>query len=90
MKKTFEQYHADNPHVWQAFVHFSVQAKAKGFLHYGAKSIFEAIRFNTSERGKEPFKVNNIYTPDYARKMEKEYPSFEGFFEKRQLKKAVR
>lgn len=90
MTKTFEQYDADNPHIWQAFVHYSVQAKAKGFLHYGAKGIFEIIRFNTAERGKEPFKVNNTYTPDYARKMELKFPEFKDFFEKRQLKKVNR
>lgn len=90
MKKTFDQYDTDNPQIWQAFVHFSVQAKAKGFIRYGAKSIMEIIRFHTAERGKEPFKVNNNYTADYARKMEKEYPHFEGFFEKRTLKKLNR
>lgn len=86
MKKTFDQYDGSNPHIWQSFVHFCVQTRAKGFLKYSAKGIFELIRWHTSERGKEPFKVNNIYTPDYARKMEKTYPEFKDFSKKEHSK----
>jgi hypothetical protein len=90
MKKTFEQYDSENPHIWQSFIHFCVQTRAKGFIRYSAKGIAELIRWHTSERGKEPFKIDNNFTADYARKMENTYPEFKDFFEKRTLKKLIR
>ncbi len=85
----FEQYDKENPHIWALFIHYSSEAKKKGFKRYGAKSVFEVIRWHTPPNKGIPFKINNNFTADYARKMEKEFPDFEGFFEKRTLK-AVR
>lgn len=82
----FNQYDKENPTIWPLFVHYSSMAKQKGFTSYGAKAIFEAIRFDTPPNNGKPFKVNNNFTADYARKMESEFPEFKNFFEKRQLK----
>ena len=83
----FEQYHKDNPQIWQAFVHYAVQTKAKGFKNYSANGIFEIIRWQTGIKdGNDGFKVNNTYRADYARKMMAEMPEFEGFFRTRELK----
>lgn len=90
MKKTFEQYHRENPHIWQGFIHFCIQTRAKGFLRYSAKGIFELLRWHTGVNGTGHFKVNNIYTPDYARKFIESYPHHKDFFEKRELKKLNR
>jgi hypothetical protein len=87
MRATFEQYDKDNPEIWGLFVHYCSEAKRRGFKLYGSKAIFEVIRFNTPPNNGVPFKVNNNFTPDYARKMEREFPEFDGFFEKRVLKK---
>ena len=83
----FEKYDTENPQIWEAFKKYAFQAKAKGFKNYGAKGIFEIIRWHTgvtAETG--DYKIGNNYTPDYARKMMKEFPEFEGFFRTRELK----
>ena len=80
MNKTFEQYDKENPEIWIYFRKYAFEAKRKGFKNYGAKGIFELIRWHTGVSGNDKFKINNIYTPDYARKMMKEFPQFEGFF----------
>ena len=83
----FEKYDAENPQIWQAFVYYTVRTRAKGFQHYGAFGIINLIRWHTGIGGNDKFKVNNTYAPDYARKMEKEYPHYKGFFRTRQLTK---
>jgi hypothetical protein len=82
----FEKYDKENPHIWAKFVDIAFQAKNKGFKRYGAKGIFELIRWHTKVSGNDAFKVNNNYAPDYARKMAIKYPEFEGFFRVRELK----
>lgn len=90
MTKTFEQYDLENPEIWNAFVYYTFQTIYKGFTKYSAKGIFEILRWHTGVNGTGHFKVNNIYTPDYARKFIKKYPHHKDFFEKRQLKKLNR
>lgn len=84
--KTFEQYHKENPHIYKAFKKYSLMAKQKGFKNYSAKSLFEIIRWHTPIKSGEVFKIDNNYTPDYARKMMQEHKSFKGFFRVRTLK----
>jgi hypothetical protein len=84
----FQQYDKDNPEIWGLFVHYASLAKQKGFTKYSAYALFNVIRWETKVNGDDSFKINNNYQPDYARKMEKEFPEFEGFFEKRTLKTA--
>ena len=82
----FTQYHKDNPHIWDAFKKVSIEAKSKGFDRFSANGIFEIIRWNTTLETRDKYKVNNNYRPDYARKMMKDYPEFNGFFRVRTLK----
>lgn len=82
----FVQYHLDNPHIYQEFKKFTFKAMAKGFKHYGAKAIFEIIRFETGVKGNDQFKVNNNYTPYFARLFEKDHPEHKDFFYKRKSK----
>lgn len=82
----FEQYHNENPHIWEAFVRFANEAKQRGFKKYSANGIFELIRWEMKgEKRFDGFKINNNYRADYARKMMAEFPEFKGFFEIRQL-----
>jgi len=85
--KTFEQYHAENPDIWKQFVRYAHMAKyEKGFDNLSARDIFRAIRWHTKTSGNDGFKVNNNYSPDYARKLMKEQPDFDGFFYTRERK----
>jgi len=83
----FIKYHEDNPHIWKAFVKYSLIAKYKrGFKKYSANAIFEIIRWHTDIDSSDKYKVSNNFRPDYARKMMEEFPEFEGFFRVRGLK----
>ena len=83
MNEKFEIYHKENPSIYKEFEKMTLFAISKGFRHYGAKAIFEYIRFQTGLFGNNGFKVDNTFTPDYARLFEKNHPNYEGFFEKR-------
>jgi len=78
----FEIYDQDHPQVWEAFERFTFKAIKKGFKNYGARSIFELIRWHTGVNADFPegFKVNNTFTPDYARKFMKVHPEYDGYF----------
>lgn len=82
----FKKYDEDNPQVWNAFVKYAREAKAKGFKHYSANGIFEIMRWHTGVSGNGEFKISNNFRPDYARKMMSLYPEFEGFFRIKELK----
>tara|TARA_R110000751_G_scaffold94113_3_gene183651 strand:- start:1434 stop:1754 length:321 start_codon:yes stop_codon:yes gene_type:complete len=82
----FKKYDSENPQVWQGFRRLALQAKQKGFKHYSANGIFEVMRWQTGISGNDEFKISNNYRPDYARKMMRLYPQFEGFFRVKELK----
>ena len=83
---TFNNYHKENPQIWEAFKKYSFEAKKKGFKHYSANGIFEIIRWHTDVQSRDKYKLNNNYRPDYARKMMDEFPEFKDFFRIRELK----
>ncbi|MFZ1751435.1 MAG: hypothetical protein WAU01_14645 [Saprospiraceae bacterium] len=82
----FVAYHHRNPQIWEAFEQKTLETIRKGHRHYGSKGIFEVIRWSTPVRGGGPFKVNNIYTPYYARLFEAVHQEYAGFFYKRASK----
>ena len=87
IQEKFEEFDRANPKVWGLFVQFAFRAINRGFNHYGAKTIFEAIRYYTDVHTTDPeFKLNNNYTAYYARKFMAEYPDYDGFFETRKVK----
>lgn len=76
----FLRYHFDNPHIYDAFRSYALRAIARGYRHWGAKGVFEVIRWESAVRGDDEFKINNNYTPLYARLFMNEHPEHEGFF----------
>lgn len=86
MTINFEQYHQAHPRTWELFLYYSIKTKAKGFRNYSAKAIFELCRWHEGmPTGDDGFKLNNIYTADYARKLMNEKPEFKDFFRTRRL-----
>jgi hypothetical protein len=81
-----EKYDADHPDIWVKFRKMSLRIIQRGFEHYSAKTIFEAMRFHTSVRTGETPKLNNNYTAYYARKFMQELPEHAGFFETRKAR----
>jgi len=85
LKQEVIRFHAKHPIVWDLFVQFTFERIAKGFEHYSSKGIFERIRWETAAPNHDPadFKLNNNYTPFYARAFMKKYPKYVGFFRTR-------
>jgi hypothetical protein len=79
----FAEYHNSNPEVYVKFKEFAVKTMLKGHKNYSAKGIFEIIRWHTGVKGGDQYKVNNNYTPHYARMLMDEIPLFRGFFKTR-------
>jgi len=91
MKSLFEtdseRFDRENPQVWKMFQESALGLIKIGVKHYGAKAIFETIRFHLLLHTTDTdFKLNNNHTPYYARKFHKTYPEHAGFFETRKAK----
>lgn len=83
-KDKFEQFHSDNPHVWELFKKYTMDAVNAGYKSYGVASIFERIRWHSDiETTGDTFKINNNHKAFYARMFMDEYPKHSGFFRTR-------
>ena len=58
----------NNAHIHRAFERMALEMAMSGREHYSARTIIEAIRWNTdlSDTDKQ-FKINNVYVPGLAR-----------------------
>ncbi len=85
LRAEFEKFHAENPHVYRLFERFALRAINAGRPRLGAKAIFERLRWYTTveTRSSDDLKLNNNYTPFYARMFEEQHPDYAGFFSKR-------
>lgn len=81
----FEEFHRENPHVYEYFRQYSLQALDRGYDRFSAKAVFERLRwhFQMETKGEE-FKLNNNYTAYYARLLMKQDERFKNFFELRE------
>lgn len=86
--KNFCEYDEANPHIWKEFLRITlITIKVKKFKNYSARDIFPIIRWHRGGNIKsDGFKVNNNYSPFYARKFHELYPQYEGFFRTRKSK----
>lgn len=83
----FCAYHDANKHIYTKFEEIALETIKKGFKNFGAKGVFEIIRWQTgvSANG-DVFKLCNNYTPFYARLFEQKHPEHAGFFRKKKSK----
>lgn len=84
----FELFHTSNPHIFEAFYAAALDLKRQGRKRYGAKAIYEHMRFHQglSTSGGD-FKLDNNFTSRYARLLLTTYPGeFDDFLELRKLK----
>jgi hypothetical protein len=77
----FKKYHAENPHIYEAFKEKALEA-AKRKVKFSARAICAVIRWETPIEGTGNYKINDHASPYYARMFEKEYPQYKGFFDK--------
>ena len=84
----FEQFIRENPEVYRQFRLLAVKLKAKGINRYGAKSLWEVLRWQLAVKTNSPLsgpRLNNNFTSRLARKLMEE-EDFADFFEIRTLK----
>ena len=84
----FDRYHRANPRVFELFLRFTLDLKARGRQHYSAQAVFERIRWHmdVETRDREGFKLNNSMTSRYTRLLETLFPEHKGFYRKRELR----
>lgn len=84
MRRQCIRFHREHPKVWELFVQFTFELIDRGFKHYSAQhGVFARIRWETDQAdvdGRSMFKLNNNYSPFYARRFMKMYPQHNGFF----------
>jgi hypothetical protein len=82
--RRFEAYDRANPAVYALFRRFACEMRAAGRARYGSKGVLERIRWHVHlEASGGDFKINNDYSPYFARKLMAEDETFRGFFEVR-------
>tara|TARA_B100001057_G_scaffold35947_1_gene32528 strand:+ start:9848 stop:10180 length:333 start_codon:yes stop_codon:yes gene_type:complete len=84
----FEQFHADNPEIYDLVKKYTFDVIRSGKKHIGINSIFERIRWYTDveTRSDCDFKINQNFTPYYARLFMSDHPQHDGFFSTRRLR----
>mgnify|MGYP003147918018 CR=1 FL=1 len=80
-----QRYDLAHPDIWTHFCQIVGDLIANGTTHYGARAIFEVIRYQRHivAGPDDVFKLNNNYTSYYSRKFRAEFPQYKDFFETR-------
>tara|TARA_B100000029_G_scaffold353033_1_gene345618 strand:- start:783 stop:1124 length:342 start_codon:yes stop_codon:yes gene_type:complete len=89
INQRFARYDATHPEVWTLFVEFAEAALAAGREQYSARAIIHRIRWecDINRRDSEPFKISNLWSSRYARKLIATDPErWDGFFDLRDIK----
>ena len=84
----FEQFHRQNPHVYQALLSLALAEVAQGARVVRTKHLFEQLRSQgcaTVNAPGEEYRLNNIYTRCYARLLDK-HPQLAGRIPMRSIK----
>lgn len=72
-----------HPKVWKEFEEKALNLIRAGLSRYGAKALFEVIRYENTVQKCCEFKVNNNYASYLARLFAVKYPAHKDFFEYR-------
>ena len=81
-----EQYLRENPKIYMLFKQFTWEAIMAGRQKIGARMVFERMRWETSVRGNDEFKLNNNYVGFLVRQFQKENPKVADIFDTREGK----
>ena len=86
-KRGWWQWHKRNPHVYELFKRFSMQAINRGHRNLSAWLIVNRIRWETSiETEGDDFKISNDFIAYYSRLFMHDHPQYKGFFRTKALK----
>ena len=86
----FNQYHKDNPQVYELFKRFTFMAIKRGHNRLSAWMIANRIRWETSIEtfSVDEYKISNDYIALYARMFMQDHPQYNGFFKTKEMKRA--
>ena len=83
----YKKWDEANPHFYPLFIRFATQLAQRGYRNISSKLLFERIRWESMIRTVgEEWKLNNNYTPIYARRFMRDYPQHDGLFRLRELR----
>jgi len=87
--ESFWKFHDENPAVYALLVRLTREAKDAGRKSVGIKALYERARweFDLDTTTTSP-KLNNNYTPDYARLIMIRNPDLDGMFQLRERRTA--
>jgi len=80
----FKRFHAENQIVWDLFAKYTMEIVRGGHKNFGAKAVFERIRWYTTLETTNRIKLNNNYTSYYARMFVAKFPQYAEFFRNRE------
>lgn len=86
----FNQYHKNNPQVYELFKRFTFMAIKRGHNRLSAWMIANRIRWETSIEtfSVYEYKISNDYIALYARMFMQDHPQYNGFFKTKEMKRA--
>lgn len=86
-KDKFTQFHANNPHIYDALVQVARRLRDRGIKRYSIAGLFEVVRFELaiSTVDNSGFKLGNDYKPHYSRLIMAQEPDLGGMFTTHQL-----
>lgn len=83
----FEEYHAQNPHIYEAFKRFTLEATANGRTRLSARMVVERLRWESMVRAVDgEYKINDHIIPFYARLFVQDFPEHKNLFSMRKAK----
>lgn len=78
----FMAFHHENLKVYDLFERFALEAIRRGRSRFSARTIIHRIRWYTEiETRGDAYKINDHWSPFYARMFLKKHPGHDGFFE---------
>lgn len=87
IEQNFWEFHKANPMVYYELLSKANQLHAQGYRRLSIKMLFESVRFDHMvkvRRDRSGFKLNNNYTPYYARLIMERNLDLRDIFETRQ------
>jgi len=80
--KRFKEFHSNNPQVYEEFLKYARDMKQTGHQRYSQYGIMHRIRWeNDLKTTGSEFKIDDSFTPVYARLAEYQHPDLKDFFE---------
>ena len=88
LKRKWWEWHKQNPHVYDLFEKFTLDAISKGHERLSAWLIVNRIRWETAvETRGDDFNISNDFIAYYARLFMHNHPRYEGFFKTKTLRR---